>query len=923
MRRNWSIEEGYFICALLDNMPITFLIDTGSNVTILSKEMLQKLPSETNTLVEPTTLKMLTVTGEVTPFLGKMDLNLTIGTQKLKHNVLIADIENDGILGMDFLTAHKCDLMLTRKLMKINGEEILCFANSKDVQPRSCRVAVLEPVVIPPESEIVVPGYTRSVIDKSGTGLIEADEKFMHTKGLLVAKALVCPRTGTMPIRIANPFNQSFKLYKNTIVASYEPLEPVQLLSVNSTQSKSPDQSSPSSGSKTDIPEHLKELFAKSSQTLSPEEQRSFKDLLIKHQNQFSKNPDDLGRTTLMEHHMNVKQGTKPIKQHPYRLPLAKRKDAEDEIKAMAERDLIEPSTSPWSSPAIMVPKKNGGIRFCIDYRRLNEVTIPDSMPLPRCDDSLDALGGSKWFSTLDLRSGFHQLGLDKESRPYTAFCIPGSGLWQFKVVPFGATNSPAVFERLMERVFAGLTYVTLLIYLDDIIVYGKTFEEHLHNLEVVFQRLADANLKLNTEKCIFFQVQVSFLGHLVSENGIAVDPEKTKAVQNWPVPKNVKEVRSFIGLCSYMRRFIAGFSSVCKPLHLLTQKDHRFEWNEECQVAFETLKTALTTAPILGFPQESQGEFILDCDASNDALGAVVSQLQEGEERVISYYSKCFSKAERRYCTTHKELLSVVSSIKHFHHYLYGRHFKVRSDHGSLRWLMRFKMCEGQLARYLETLAGYDFTIEYRAGLRHNNADSLSRRPCAVGDCAHCERFEAKYDDNQPGLATRNIGVLPESVNKGECLVKDGLSRKFEHSLEGLAPSNDICGMSKGSEIGQFLEPSSVKEPECTITGGIRNGTSLKWVCPVTDVCLPSDVDKIKSPDTDNIDNEYLGCDPRRIPETIRGKQLQWSERVDTQDSCYSTVPETTVGGILSTEESGDITPMNGFDCCNSNSEN
>ena len=184
---------------------------------------------------------------------------------------------------------------------------------------------------------------------------------------------------------------------------------------------------------------------------------------------------------------MNVKQGTKPIKQHPYRLPLAKRKDAEDEIKAMAERDLIEPSTSPWSSPAIMVPKKNGGIRFCIDYRRLNEVTIPDSMPLPRCDDSLDALGGSKWFSTLDLRSGFHQLGLDKESRPYTAFCIPGSGLWQFKVVPFGATNSPAVFERLMERVFAGLTYVTLLIYLDDIIVYGKTFEEHLHNLEVVF----------------------------------------------------------------------------------------------------------------------------------------------------------------------------------------------------------------------------------------------------------------------------------------------------------------------------------------------------------------------------------------------------------------------------------------------------
>ena len=251
-----------------------------------------------------------------------MDLNLTIGTQKLKQNVLIADIENDGILRMDFLAAHKCVIMLTRKLMRIKCEEILCFANSRDVQPRCCRVAVLEPVVIPPEPEIVESGYTRSLIDNSGTGLIEADEKFMKAKakGLLVAKALVCSRTGTMPIRIANPYSQSFKLYKNTIVASYEPLEPVQLLSVNSTQSKSTDQSSSSSGSKTDIPELLKELFAKSSQTLSPEQQRSFKDLLMKQQNQLSKNPDDLGRTTLMEHHMNVKVGTKPIKQHPYRL---------------------------------------------------------------------------------------------------------------------------------------------------------------------------------------------------------------------------------------------------------------------------------------------------------------------------------------------------------------------------------------------------------------------------------------------------------------------------------------------------------------------------------------------------------------------------------------------------------------------------
>ena len=906
MRRNWCIEEGYFVCVTIKNLPVTFLIDTGSNVTILSKDLMARLPSDTSLSVQPTNIKMLTVTGEVTPFLGKTEMEFGIGTQTLKHKALIADIENDGILGMDFLTSHQCDLMLTRQIMKVNGEEILCFANSRNAQPRCCRVAVLEPVEIPAETEVVIPGYTWGVIDKRGTGLIEADMKFMHTRGLLVAKALVSPTTGTVPVRIANPYDQSFKLYKNTIVATYEPIEPELILSVNNVQS---EQNLPATCSNTDIPEHLKELHSKSSQHLTQEQQARLKQILTKYQNQFSKNAHDLGRTTLIEHHINVQPGTKPIKQQPYRLPLAKRQDAEKEIKAMAERDLIEPSTSPWSSPAIIVPKKNGGIRFCIDYRRLNKVTIPDSMPLPRCDDSLDALGGSKWFSTLDLRSGFHQLALAKESRPYTAFCIPGSGLWQFKVVPFGAMNSPAEFERLMEKVFAGLTYVTLLLYLDDIIVYGKTFEIHLQNLEEVFKRLAEANLKLNPEKCALFQPQVSFLGHLVSEAGIAVDPEKIKAVQDWPVPRNVTEVRSFIGLCSYMRRFISGFSSICKPLHLLTQKDHKYEWNEECQEAFDTLKTALTTAPVLGFPQESQGEFILDADCSNNALGSVLSQIQDGEERVISYYSKCLTKPERRYCTTRKELLAVVSSIKHFHHYLYGRHFKVRSDHGSLRWLMNFRNCEGQLARFLETLATYDFTIEFRAGIRHNNADSLSRRPCVDRGCAHCERFEAKYNDSIPGLATRNIGVmLMESTNMGECLERDSRVRVPVQSWEGQDPSENDIGMSPCSEEAPLLEHGSVKELECLQTGGIRDGTAPKLVSPGEDsenLFLEAVVSQPPLTDENNV--EGLGCDPTRVNETTRGKQLQLRNSVDTQFSCYIGVPETTLGGTLGTRLKGD----------------
>ena len=278
MRRNWCMEEGYFVNVTIENVPVTFLIDTGSNVTILSRSLIERMPAHVSSSVQPTNTKMLTVTGEVTPFLGKTEHELNIGKQKLRHTLLVADIENDGIIGMDFLKAHHCDLVLTRQILKVNGEEVLCFANSRSAQPRCCPVAILEPVEIPPECEMIVPGYTKGVINKNGTGLIEADNKFLQNKGLLVAKALVCPTTGTVPIRIANPYAQSYKLYKNTIVASYEPVETEQLVPVNKVQTDEPVLAA---CSQRDLPEHLQELYAKSTQKLDSEQQSKLKDLLI------------------------------------------------------------------------------------------------------------------------------------------------------------------------------------------------------------------------------------------------------------------------------------------------------------------------------------------------------------------------------------------------------------------------------------------------------------------------------------------------------------------------------------------------------------------------------------------------------------------------------------------------------------------
>jgi len=376
-----------------------------------------------------------------------------------------------------------------------------------------------------------------------------------------------------------------------------------------------------------------------------------------------------------------------------------------------------------------------------VDYRKLNSATVKDSYPLPRIDDSIDALSGSCWFSTLDLASGYWQVEVEERDRPKTAFTT-GSGLYQFTVMPFGLCNAPATFERLMERVLSGLPWEVCLLYLDDIIVHAKTFKAELERLRSVFARLREAGLKLSPKKCHLFKKRVVFLGHVVSEEGVSTDPEKIKAVCEWPTPTSASTLRSFLGLCSYYRRFVRGFANIAAPLHRLTEKDKAFVWTHECDVAFHRLKQVMSQAPMLAYPT-SEGAFVLDTDASNTGIGAVLSQKQGGEERVIAYFSRSLTKSERQYCVTRKELLALVTAVRHFHHYVYGRHFKVRTDHGALRWLMNFKNPEEQTARWIETLGIYDLEVEHRQGRNHGSADGLSRRPC--DNCSHCERSEKK----------------------------------------------------------------------------------------------------------------------------------------------------------------------------------
>ncbi|ROT80779.1 hypothetical protein C7M84_000488 [Penaeus vannamei] len=489
------------------------------------------------------------------------------------------------------------------------------------------------------------------------------------------------------------------------------------------------------------VPRHLEDLVHRSVKHLTSEQARRVQQLLNQFADVFSQRDMDLGRTLMVKHHIYTSD-TLPIKQLHRRVPPAKREEMQCTIREMAEAGIIERSNSSWCSPVVLVTKKDGSKRFCVDYRALNAVTVTDAYPLPRIDDNLDALIKVQWFSTLDLKSGYYQVEMAKEDKEKTAFSF-GQGMWHFNVMPFGLCNAPGCFERLIEQVLEGLQWKVALIYLDDVLVFGNTFEEELEHLTEVLCRFKAANLKLSPKKCTFFHTEVPFLGHVVDRQGVRMDPLKVSAMVSWPVPRTVAELRSFLGLCTYYRRFVQGFATIAAPLYQLTRKGASFVWDEACHQTFVALKQALVEAPVLPYPDPSL-PYIIDTDASQEGVGAVLSQLKDGQEYVVAYCSCKFSKPERNYWVTRKELAAVMKGLSHFHHYLYGAQFTIRTDHAALRWLKALKEPEGQLARWLGKLEKYNYQVVHRAGCVHSNADSLSRRPFEP-DCNHCFRRESE----------------------------------------------------------------------------------------------------------------------------------------------------------------------------------
>ncbi|XP_078235923.1 uncharacterized protein LOC144584201 [Pogona vitticeps] len=464
----------------------------------------------------------------------------------------------------------------------------------------------------------------------------------------------------------------------------------------------------------------------KISPALTQDQQQELKMLLSKYQQVFSNKP---GIVKGVMHRIHTGDAP-PQAVSPYRVTGPYRDKVRKELDEMLRENIIVPSSSPWSSPIVLVDKPDGSIRFCVDYRKLNRVTTPDAYPMPRLDNLIETIGGCRFISSLDLVKGYWQLRIDPRDQEKTAFCSP-FGLYEFRVLSFGLRNAPATFQRLMDQTLAGLSDFTVA-YIDDIGIFSNTWEDHLIHLELVLQRLSAAGLTVKASKCQLGSPEIKYLGHMVGGGVIKPLEAKIEAVRDWPRPNTKKKVKSFLGLVGYYRKFIPRFSEIAAPLTDLTRKtaDDRIPWTSDCEAAFQRLKEALINYPVLRAPDFDR-EFIIYTDASNSGVGAVLCQEDEnGDQHPVSYLSRKLQKGERHLATVEKECLAIVYAIQKAKPYIWGRHFILCTDHSPLQWLKTMKTHNSKLMRWALNLQDYDFEVKVVRGSVNCVADALSRRP-------------------------------------------------------------------------------------------------------------------------------------------------------------------------------------------------
>ena len=753
------------------------------------------------------------------------DFGFQVGSKKYFWNVVAADIEDDFILGLDFLKGAGCKLDLVNDCLQIGSGETIHAMMKDDEQGDKYHVSR----VLLKKRSTVAPGtvrFVRAKLENPASVRFVLEPK--EAGKLVIVPCLVEGDAKEIRVAVVNIQDERASLPRNfTLAQAVEADNTAEVLEVQMRQQDEENTTETCGGKEEDqedshgrkqqgsavrcsrlvenesgetfggsqhsrevneevrdskvreeslpdiqgLPKHLHGLYQEAILRLTLEQSWLLYDTLLEFADVFAEHELDIGTFHRLVHWIRTGQGI-PRRQAMHRTLLGFEAEEKKVLTSMLDAGVIEQSQSEWASPPVLVRKKDKSWRYCIDFRYLNSVTTKDAHPLPLIDECIDSLSGMNWFCALDMNSGYWQIPIAEEDKDKTAF-ITKYGLFQFVRMPFGLVNAPATFQRAMHVVLSGLIWEAVIVYLDDINVLGRTFEETLGNLRKVLERFKAHGLKLKPGKCALFCREVVFLGRLINEEGVQMVGDHIKAVQDWPVPKNRKDVEKFLGFINYHRRFLVGLAGKTQHLYELTGPKAKWQWAAKHEEAFQQLRQAMVEAPVLALPN-AHDPFILDTDASDMAVGAELSQVQDGVERPVAFASKVLHSTQVKYCTTRKELLAVVVFTKQFRHYLLGRPFTIRTDHASLVWLLNFKNPGGQLARWLSELGQYDFRIEHRRGCKHSNADGLSRIPSVVecdcyvaglsldtlpcGGCSYCQRvrqqwevFEQEVDDVVP----------------------------------------------------------------------------------------------------------------------------------------------------------------------------
>ena len=795
-RHPQSLEKLVKTCPVLSvsmgDVTVPCLIDTGSMVTTITESFFRKHFHHLQTR-DCRWLGLKAANGLDIPYIGYIELDVRVLGQCIPGRgiLIVKDPENStlkdrklltpGILGMNVIgecyqilfRQHGPQLFLSppvqsaapaaRRALR-HCEQIQAIENAP--KPFKVKVHGKLPVCLEAGALTMVPVTCPQL--ESAEFLLEPlgfDEEQLP-EGLLLSPTLVPAKRGFLYAPVVNV--GSTKVW----LSPRRPIGTVQVVAAAATETGASISVNPSweecqayvstqeVAECSSGPEPMMPAF----QGLSQQQATEARALFAQYSDIFSRGDGDLGCTSLISHEIPLLDDA-PVRQPYRRIPPSQYETVKAHIQQLLDSQVIRESSSPYSSPIVLVTKKDGSLRLCVDYRQLNAKTRRDAYPLPRIEESLDALSGAKWFSTLDLASGYNQVPMVERDIPKTAFCTP-FGLFEFNRMAFGLCNAPGTFQRLMERMFGDCRYQSVLLYLDDIIVFSTTVQQHLERLGEVFSRLQKQGLKVKVSKCSFFQHQVSYLGHVVSREGVSTDPAKIEVVREWRRPGHLAELRSFLGFASYYRRFVEGFSKLAAPLHHLVGRLNgprkkgktppvplASTWDEECEHAFLSLKERLTSAPVLAYADFSK-PFILEVDASHGGLGAILSQEHQGKVRPVAFASRGLRAAERNmenYSSMKLELLAVKWAVtEKFREYLLGNHFTILTDNNPLSHLHTAKLGATE-QRWASQLASLNFTLRYRPGKNNQNADALSRQ--------YLERFT--FGTEVPALGALGAPVL------------------------------------------------------------------------------------------------------------------------------------------------------------------